>query len=189
MQCPECHKFPAFDDSTDPEISDLEVDDDGNISGSVRIVLTCAEDSTELKESTFDIQTAVSDDFAAAHKGEGHELSVEEGSFSLDSRQESQVIPLGYHPFEKPPKGSKKPDRCIHTIRLVGTAAEPGDPENKVCDKKEKAGVHKIRHIPFRYQKRFYGYSGDATVECSCGGSETVSLQDEVQASGMEEMT
>lgn len=90
MRCPECNKFASYDDSTDPEVDSLDVDQDGNITGSVRIVLTCAEDSTELKEATFDLDAHVSDTFAEAHKGEGHELSVDDDGFSLSSRQETE---------------------------------------------------------------------------------------------------
>jgi hypothetical protein len=49
--------------------------------------------------------------------------------------------------------------------------------------------VKKIRIKNSRYAKRFYGAAGDIVVTCSCGQtSATVTWDDEVQASGMDEI-
>jgi hypothetical protein len=187
MRCEQCQKFVSYDDSTDPEVNNLEVDDAGRISGEVRIVLTCDECSTELKEASFEIDFEPDDaspygEFLKKHDGKGHELSLEENSFELTSRQESQVKPPGYHVFIS--GGGKKKDRCSFSVA-------DGDHE-KPCGKKETAGVHKIRQVPFRYQKTFYGFHGDVQVTCDGERCEKASigvdLEDEVQAGGMDEL-
>ena len=42
MRCPDCNKFVAFDTDVDPEVS-VSVENDGSITGNVRIVNNCAE--------------------------------------------------------------------------------------------------------------------------------------------------
>jgi len=65
MRCPDCNKFVPFDDTTDPEVN-LDItqptspdDNTAGISGDVRIVLTCAECGTELKEATLEVDVEV----------------------------------------------------------------------------------------------------------------------------------
>jgi hypothetical protein len=65
MRCPDCSKFVSFDTDSDPEINNIEVDDDGNVSGEVRIVNTCAECSSELTEATLEIEEDMTDDITA----------------------------------------------------------------------------------------------------------------------------
>jgi hypothetical protein len=179
MRCPECSKFVAYDDGTDPEVDSVEVDEDGNVSGNVRIVLTCAECSTELKEATFDIEGSISETFKLAHTGDedgNHELEVEDnGDFTLESRQESTTQPKGYHVFV----GTK--DACSAEVTNKKGELAP-------CNKPADHRVHKLVSIPFRYRRMFYGFSGSVTVKCSCGEEETIDLHDEVQASGMDEV-
>lgn len=93
MRCPECNKFVSYDtDSVEPEV-EVEVDEGGNVTGTVRIVLTCAEDgSTELKETTFDIDGQVTPKFATDHAGEGHELSVEADEFTTTTEMDPAEV-------------------------------------------------------------------------------------------------
>lgn len=62
MRCPDCNKFVSYDESAEPEAM-LEVETDGTdeatVSGTVRVVLTCAECGTELKETSFDVDETV----------------------------------------------------------------------------------------------------------------------------------
>lgn len=137
MRCDQCNKFVSFEED-DPEVEDLEVDEDGSVTGTVRIVNTCAECGQELKEATLDIDSRV--DVPDGHKGEGHELTVEEAGSERTSRS-------GYY---------KK-----------GEWVSAGG----------------------RYAKTYYGASVDYTVTCSCGNfTAEGQWEDDVQASGMEEM-
>ncbi len=56
MRCPDCNKFVSMEVS-DPEVDTLEVDTDGTVNITVRIVRTCAECGTELKEATLEFST------------------------------------------------------------------------------------------------------------------------------------
>lgn len=87
MRCPDCNKFAAYDDSTEPEI-DIDLANDGAFSGQARIVLTHDECGTELKEATFDIEGEVPNEIIANHKGDGHGLDLEVGDSELTSRSE-----------------------------------------------------------------------------------------------------
>jgi hypothetical protein len=129
-RCSSCNKFVSFDEQ-DPEVNDLEVDESGHVTVSVRIVNACADCGQELTEFTFELEGDVE-----LEKPEGdheHELEVEEVS-------------------------------CERTQRQDG-----------------KAGT------PSRYRRNFYGAELVAQVTCSCGFEHEVTLQDDVQGSGMDE--
>lgn len=89
MRCPDCSKFAAYDDSTEPEV-ELDYNDDGTFSGEVRIVLLHDECSMELKEASFSFEGEVPDDILAEHKGDDHDLSLEVGGTELVSRGEGK---------------------------------------------------------------------------------------------------
>lgn len=60
MRCPDCNKFVSYDTEVEPEeISALEVDSAGRVTGEFRRVLTCQDCSTELKELTFSVDETV----------------------------------------------------------------------------------------------------------------------------------
>lgn len=87
MRCDQCNKFASYDDSTEPEV-DVDLNDDGSFSGNVRIVLTCADCSQELKEAQFDFDGKVPEEIVKAHSGEGHSLNLDVGDNELTSRSE-----------------------------------------------------------------------------------------------------
>lgn len=53
MRCPGCNRFASYDDPPTVEVQSTSVED-GVVTVSARVVLVCAEDGTELKESTID---------------------------------------------------------------------------------------------------------------------------------------
>ena len=63
MRCDSCNKFVAFDTETDPE-SDVDIDSEGVVSGTVRITNNCEECGQEMKEATFYVDVDLSDEFA-----------------------------------------------------------------------------------------------------------------------------
>ena len=91
MICPSCQKFCAFDTSNEPEV-EIEVSEEGQITGSARIVLTSECCSEEMKESNFDIDIECGMDSAEleAHiKANQCELSVEADGAEITDRTES----------------------------------------------------------------------------------------------------
>lgn len=89
MRCDQCNKFAAYDDSTEPEV-DVDLSDDGTFSGNVRIVLTCADCSQELKDASFDFDGEVPEEIHSAHQGDEHALDLEAGDYELTSRSEGK---------------------------------------------------------------------------------------------------
>lgn len=63
-RCPDCNKFVSYDTDQEPEV-DVDIDEDGQVTGTVRIFDACAECGTELRETTIDI----SEDMSAACEG------------------------------------------------------------------------------------------------------------------------
>lgn len=85
MRCPDCNKFVSFDTDTEPETS-LEVDEEGTVTGNIRIVNTCGECGTELKEANLEVELVVHE--ASIHNcGKGKVISkgkeVERPGFSI----------------------------------------------------------------------------------------------------------
>lgn len=89
MRCDQCNKFASYDDSTEPEV-DVDLSEDGSFSGSVRIVLTCADCSQELKEASFDFEGEVPEEVLKEHKGHDCSLSLDAGDNELTSRSEGK---------------------------------------------------------------------------------------------------
>ena len=56
-RCPDCNKFVGIE-MAEPELN-LEVDDDGSITGEVRLVQTCSECGTELAEANLTVEGEV----------------------------------------------------------------------------------------------------------------------------------
>ena len=75
MRCPSCNKFTAFNLDAEPEV-EIEIDTEGHVSGSVRLVNACVDCDSELKEAYFELCCDIS---AENHDDEekGHELGVE----------------------------------------------------------------------------------------------------------------
>ena len=90
MRCDQCNKFVSFDDSSEPEINNESIDDNGNVTIEARIVLTCAECGQEMKSGDFTLETTVGADTIEAHKGEGHELEVRAESSEMTTRSEGK---------------------------------------------------------------------------------------------------
>lgn len=76
-RCPDCNKFVGIE-MAEPELN-LEVDNDGSITGDVRLVQTCAECGTELAEANLEVGGEVEIEHDAGCKKEsGLELDNEE---------------------------------------------------------------------------------------------------------------
>jgi len=85
--CPDCAKFVSLD-LGEPEVDSLEIDNDGNITGDVRLVLNCANCSTELKEANLSFDE-IPDNLSKhldAHqeKEESVTLEIDEGESRMD---------------------------------------------------------------------------------------------------------
>lgn len=93
MRCNDCNKFVSFDTESDPEI-DLAVDNSGHVTGTVRIVNTCQDCGSELKETTFDVDVDVdAGEEITKHrkkKGDHKELSVDTDSGSRTERTQNK---------------------------------------------------------------------------------------------------
>ena len=57
MRCPSCNKFASYDDPPTVEVQSTEIEE-GNAKVTARVVLLCAEDNTELKESTIEAEAS-----------------------------------------------------------------------------------------------------------------------------------
>jgi hypothetical protein len=79
-RCPDCMKFVMLQQET-PEVQDVSVDSDGNVTVNVRVYLTCGDCGTEMKEYNFSGDADA--DGASDHAIE-HRYSDEDYEFSVD---------------------------------------------------------------------------------------------------------
>jgi hypothetical protein len=105
MRCPDCNKFVSFDTDEDPEV-DLSVDDEGVVTGTVRIVNKCAECGTELKEATLDVEIDLSGD-VRTHKDENHQsdedsVTLEIGESDASRTERSPSVDRNGRPIRNP---------------------------------------------------------------------------------------
>lgn len=148
MVCSGCNKFPSFEEG-DPEL-DLSIDNDGEITGTCRIFLNCAECGSECKEYTIDVQITADEEI------EAHQ---------------------------------KKHKDCV--LEITDESASFTDRSESTKSRTLKNGTVKVTHISPRYRRRFYGAEITGTITCSCDKPLSIAFEfsDEVQASGMEELS
>jgi hypothetical protein len=70
MRCTTCNKFRGQDTSNEPEV-DLDVDDEGVVIGTVRVVNSCDDCGEEMRGADFDVEIDLSD-AVTAHEGACH---------------------------------------------------------------------------------------------------------------------
>lgn len=91
-RCPDCSKFVSLE-IQEPEVSSLEIAEDGNINADVRVYLTCADCGTEMKEYTFNIDEIPDEVFShiEEHNEAGEEYSLEIEENGVDMVDEMQT--------------------------------------------------------------------------------------------------
>ena len=82
-RCPDCGKFVSVE-MAEPEMEELVVDAEGNVSGSVRLVQECGECGTELAEANIDVEATVTVEHKDGCKGESGLVSEDEATESKD---------------------------------------------------------------------------------------------------------
>jgi hypothetical protein len=88
-RCPDCNKFVSLDAEVDPEIN-VTVDDEGVITGDVRIANACGECGTELLESTFSVEVDLSAEIRD-HRDEHEKEKSEHNTLDVDDDGGSRV--------------------------------------------------------------------------------------------------
>jgi hypothetical protein len=89
-RCNQCNKFVSLEEE-DPEIEELEVDEDGCVTGSVRIVNNCGECGDGLREATLEIDADHSE-AVKAHKCDKKKdgLEIEQGDAERTQKTEGK---------------------------------------------------------------------------------------------------
>ena len=162
MRCPDCSKFVSFDTDREPEDLDLNVTDDGSVSGSVRIVNGCAECSTELTEATLDVEM----DFSGEVEEHREEKRAEHDEEQAKKPEDERV------PF----------DEEAHDLLSISSS------EAVRSDRRQTKTRHGKTITNPRYARQYYGAEVTVTVECKCGETFEHSEVFETQASSMESM-
>lgn len=80
MRCPDCNKF-VSQELQEPEVQNIDIDESGNVTAEVRIVLACAGCGTELKDANLSMEQDFSKELEKHINVDGcreHSLSIEE---------------------------------------------------------------------------------------------------------------
>lgn len=103
MRCPDCNKFVSFDEpeiesSNDAEVNDCEQDDGGQVTGSIRIVLKCADCGNELKDAELDYEATFEHTCKKRKKKQEPEFEVDgEPDFTSTDRYDGKPgTPMRY---------------------------------------------------------------------------------------------
>ena len=85
--CPSCSKLCSLE-TAEPEVNDLEMDADGQVSASARVARTSACCGEEMKEFTYELTDDRSADLTKHeqefHNGEKQEYTIDEDSSEVD---------------------------------------------------------------------------------------------------------
>lgn len=172
MLCPSCNKFAAFDTSAEPEV-DVDV--------SEVALETVTKDGSEETEDPDHAVVTISGNARILLTSECCGDEMKEATFDIDITDvevsRSEGCTCDFKEVTAEVSTSELTDRSESTKTTTPTRGP-----NK--------GKQIERPIPYRYQRRFYGVSVEVTVSCGCGKSTTTAtFEDEVQASGMDELT
>jgi hypothetical protein len=172
-RCPDCNKFVSYDDGdVDVQSEDVESDE---VRVEVRIVKTCAECGTELKEATLELHGPFEHDCEApTHDGE---------PVDADEMEEAEALVA----FISWLLGHEDPNDDAEHARETWLDGHELTVESNLENDSWCKGKG-------RYTQTFYGVSGEIEVSCTCGFHETisVSVQDDgayTAASGMDDLT
>lgn len=142
-KCPSCNLFCGLE-TQDPEVYDIQIDEDGRVTGQIHLARNSSCCGDEVKYYDFDIDLEPEEDVAEhttehSKLGEAYDLSIDENSIEYTERMDNGLTKKG------------KP-------------------------------------IPLRFRRSYYGYSASFNIKCSCGKLDVdIQVEDEVQASGMDE--
>ncbi len=178
MRCPDCSKMVSYDEPQ-ATVESEEVSNEGLVNIEVRLVLPCAECGTELKETTFNFEIDLE------HTCENRKTLCECGH--------SRIIhdPLvGCLPQETQDKICEC--KQFQDLGEIGFEIETDNPETTEEYKPQfttnKKGEQKP--VPMRYQKHYWGVLISGVATCNkCGEEIPFDDKDDIQASGMEELT
>jgi hypothetical protein len=97
-RCPDCNKFVSFEEE-DPEVN-LDVDEEGTVTGDVTINNNCGECGTALRTANFDVENDVAVEAFAAHVRAAKEKA------------------------KKKAKEGEKPEEIEHTLEVENNGSE-----------------------------------------------------------------
>lgn len=176
MRCDSCNKFVSFDTETEPDIS-VQLENDGTISGTVRIVNTCAECGQEMKETTFDVECDCADEIETHRTA----MLADAGITLSPCGENGEAV---YHLAD----GTVATVEAVEAVTKAHedlTLDHDGGNRTERMQSKDRHGKP-IKSA--RYMKHLYGAEVTFTVACKCGEEFVVQWADEVQGSGMEEL-
>ena len=172
-RCPDCNKFVSYDDGdVDVQSEDVE---SGEVRVEVRIVKTCAECGTELKEATLELHGPFEHDCESpTHDGEPVDAD------DMDAAECLVMLVAWLTGRDEPTDDAElAKEEWLDSHDLTVESSLEND---SWCKGKG------------RYTQTFYGVSGEIEISCACGFHETisVSVQDDgayTAASGMDDLT
>lgn len=188
MICPSCNKFAANSTDQEPEI-ELQCES-GHVTGTVRIVLTSECCGEELKEANFDVDVDLEEEILDAIVAKVTEAKekIKREDIDLSDQTKRKVIVNG------------KLEEKVTSFEIEDETGEVSDrsvtQKTRIIKRGPHKGETKTTPIPYRYQRRFYGAAVNFTVKVEFPYKKKLyevevhhDWKDEVQASGMDELT
>lgn len=190
MRCPGCEKFVSLE-MGDPEVQDSNVDTDGTVTITVRIVRTCADCGEEMKEATLEMTTTPTPENLNGHVNRESKVPLWMVTFDGVDHAEGDGHREREVECEDEPTQDwlqKHLDESVTLISVERIADVFHDLQIEVDN------VEPIEEGGGRYKKSYFGAEVSFRVTCTCDEHEKDrwsfdgTVNDKVSASGMDEL-
>ena len=186
MRCENCQKFVSYDTEVEPEESNSPELNDGIFTASFRRVLSCADCGSEMKEAEIEIEVDATIDEPEREEDKPSEQDVIDYELCKvcgrvyiehDGTEQHRFEAAGEHDYDlrEPAEEHEHEWQC----------------EVDDVSPTERTQTHDRHGKPIkssRYMRRYYGVSGTLSATCDCGATASASFEEDVQASGFDEM-
>jgi hypothetical protein len=174
-RCINCEKFVSLEPSEDPEWnSDPEIDEDGAVTGELRVVLNCAECGEEMKETTIELDISPSDiEGLEEHK----EAALAEAT-ARDKAKMDLLTELGAAAEEEiddPDRLEEVMDEAEDNVRTEEACEfEIECTSVSVDEQLQTKDKHGKPITKMRYMKKFYVIDIELEIRCTTGAPRTL---------------
>ncbi len=196
-RCPTCEKFVSLEPNEDPEWnSDPEIDEDGAVTGELRVVLNCAECGEEMKETTIELDISPSDIEGLEEHKEAEDPALAEAiATARDKAKMDLLTELGAAAEEEiddPDRLEEVMDEAEETARAEHDGSCEFEVECtsvSVDEQLQRTDRHGKPITKMRYMKKFYVIDIELEIRCTKHDwSTTHTVQERVQASHFDEL-
>lgn len=188
MRCENCQKFVSYDTEVEPEESNSPELEDGVFTASFTRTLSCAECGSEMKSAEIEVEV----DATITEPEKEEYTPTDQDKIDYEVCKVCGRVYIEHdgtevsHRFE----GTGEQD---YELRELEEDDHEHDWQCEVesVSPTERMQTHDRHGKPIkraRYMRRYYGVEGTLSATCDCGATATADFNEDVQASGFDEL-